>query len=148
MKNKNLIIIFSILGIMILGLYRLKVSSEEPVREIPKPTLIADTVKLDIFSEVDLVNYIHELEIKAPNIVLDQAKLETGNFKSYLFEKSNNLFGFRNFNGYIKYDSWKQSVAAYKNWQAKKYKGGDYYDFLEYINYAEDTLYVYKLKQF
>lgn len=148
MKTKNLIIIFSILGIMILGLYRLKVSSEEPIRELPKPTLIADTVKIDTFSEVNLVNYIHEVEIKAPNIVLAQSKLETGNFKSYLFEKSNNLFGFRNFNGYIKYNSWKQSVVAYKNWQAKKYKGGDYYDFLEDIKYAEDTLYCYKLKQF
>ena len=27
---------------MALGLYRLSVSSEEPVREIPKPTMIAD----------------------------------------------------------------------------------------------------------
>ena len=148
MKTKNLIIIFSILGIMILGLYRLKVSSEEPVREISKPTVTADTVRIDTFSEVDLVNYIHELEIKAPNIVLAQAKLETGNFKSYLFRCSNNLFGFRNFNGYIRYNSWKHSVAAYKNWQDKRYKGGDYYDFLEDINYAEDTLYCYKLKQF
>jgi hypothetical protein len=134
MKIKNLAIIFSIVGIMALGLYRLSVSSEEPVREIPKPTMIADTVKIDSFSENELILEMHDLKILAPNIVLAQAKLETGNFKSYLFQKSNNLFGFRNFNGYIKYESWKHSVAAYKNWQAKKYKG--------------DTLYCYKLKQF
>lgn len=121
---------------------------EQPKMEIHKPTITADTVRIDMFSEANLILYMHELCIKSPNIVLAQAKLETANFTSYLFITSNNLFGFRGWKGYYKYKNWKYSVLAYKNWQDKKYNGGDYYVFLKNINYAEDSLYIHKLKQF
>lgn len=149
MENKFKIMVILVASIFVAGIITLyEVHIGEAQQELPKPTLVADTVRIDTFSENNLILEMHNLEMLAPNIVLAQAKLETGNFKSYLFRCSNNLFGFRNFNGYIKYESWKESVKAYKNWQTRKYKGGDYYDFLEYIKYAEDTLYVYKLKQF
>jgi flagellum-specific peptidoglycan hydrolase FlgJ len=149
MKQKIKIMVILVASIFIAGLISLsQIHKNNEILDLPKPTIIADTVRIDTFSENALIIELHELKMLAPNIVLAQAKLETGNFKSYLFKKSNNLFGFRNFNGYIKYDSWKSSVKAYKDWQTRKYKGGDYYDFLEHINYAEDTLYVYKLKQF
>lgn len=149
MEKKFKITILLVASIFVAGiitLYEVHLNEVQP--ELSKPTIIADTVRIDTFSENNLILEMHDLGILAPNIVLAQAKLETGNFKSYLFECSNNLFGFRNFNGYIKYDSWKSSVKAYKVWQTKKYHGGDYYDFLENIGYAEDTAYVYKLKQF
>lgn len=148
MKNNKLVIILSLaLAYIIFLLFNLKSSSEEPMRVEPK---LKDTVviKQDTFSEANLILALYELEIEEPEIVLNQAKLETGNFKSYLFKKSNNLFGFRNFNGYKVYKNWKCSVIAYKQWQSKKYKGGNYYTFLKNIGYAEDSLYIKKLKQF
>ena len=148
MGSKTIIGIVGLTVVSIFMMFRLIQSSEEPTRVLPKPTLVADTVKIDTFSEANLILYMHELKIKAPNIVLAQAKLETGNFSSYLFEVSNNLFGFRGFRGYYKYENWQSSVVAYKEWQDKKYKGGDYFEFLESIGYATDSLYCYKLKQF
>lgn len=148
MKSKLIIGITGIALVSIFMMFRLIQSSEEPTRTLPKPTLLTDTVKIDTFSEANLILYMHELKIKAPNIVLAQAKLETGNFTSYLFEVSHNLFGFRGFRGYYNYKSWQCSVVAYKEWQDKNYKGGSYYDFLESIGYATDSLYCYKLKQF
>lgn len=148
MKSKLIIGITGIALVSIFMMFRLIQSSEEPTRTLPKPTLLTDTVKIDTFSEANLILYMHELKIKAPNIVLAQAKLETGNFTSYLFEVSHNLFGFRGFMGYYSYKSWQCSVVAYKEWQDKHYKGGDYFEFLESIGYATDSLYCYKLKQF
>lgn len=148
MKSKLIIGITGIALVSIFMMFRLIQSSEEPTRTLPKPTLLTDTVKIDTFSEANLILYMHELKIKAPNIVLAQAKLETGNFTSYLFEVSHNLFGFRGFRGYYNYKIWQCSVVAYKEWQDKNYKGGSYYDFLESIGYATDSLYCYKLKQF
>lgn len=148
MKSKLIIGITGIAIVSVFMMFRLIQSSEEPIRVEPKPTLIADTVKIDTFSEANLILYTHELKIKAPNIVLAQAKLETANFTSYLFEVSHNLFGFRGFRGYHKYKNWQCSVVAYKEWQDKNYKGGDYFEFLESIGYATDSLYCYKLKQF
>ena len=150
MKSKNILILSSIfvltVGISIIGFNNDKTINE--LKTIEKPIIKVDTVKLDTFSEANLIIELFDNQIKEPNIVLAQAKLETGNFKSYLFKKSNNLFGFRDFNGYKAYKTWKHSVLAYKNWQDKKYKGGDYYLFLERIKYAEDTLYCNKLKEF
>ena len=148
MKSKLIIGITGIALVSIFMMFRLIQSSEEPTRTLHKPTLLTDTVKIDTFSEANLILYMHELKIKAPNIVLAQAKLETGNFTSYLFEVSHNLFGFRGFRGYYNYKSWQCSVVAYKEWQDKNYKGGSYYDFLESIGYATDSLYCYKLKKF
>lgn len=149
MENKFKLTILLVASIFVAGIITLyEVHKNEVQPELPKPTVVADTVRIDTFSENNLILELHDLKVLAPNIVLAQAKLETGNFKSYLFKCSNNLFGFRNFNGYIKYKHWKESVKAYKDWQSRKYKGGDYYDFLVNIKYAEDTLYVYKLKQF
>lgn len=148
MKTKVIIACIGIFLVVIIQMFRLIQSSDEPTREIPKPIYIADTVKIDTFSEANLILKLYELNIQEPNIVLNQAKLETGNFKSSLFTVSNNLFGFRNFNGYKKYKDWETSVFAYKQWQLKHYKGGDYYAFLEYIKYAEDTFYCDKLREF
>ena len=85
-------------------------------------------------------------KIQYPYIVLKQAILETGWFKSNVLKTHNNLFGFRTSKGYIKFKTVDESIIYYKNWQAKRYKGGDYYEFLVNIKYAEDTMYIYKLK--
>ncbi len=87
-------------------------------------------------------------------IVLRQAVLETGWFKSHNCKKRRNLFGFRwkpwvsesNKMGYIIFDTWKESVDYYVRWQGRHYEGGDYYAFLEDVGYATSPTYVQKLK--
>ena len=147
MTNK---IIVGIAGIVLVtmcySMKRMVAMNEEPFRL--EHTTPIDSLKTDTFSEANLILLINELKIKEPNIVLAQSKLETGNFSSYLFLKSNNLFGFRGWSSYHKYDDWQSSVKAYKKWQDKNYKGGNYYSFLINVGYAEDSLYIQKLKQF
>src|SRR6187402_1570007 len=47
------------------------------------------------FSKKDLKEYLLQLNIKFPNIVLAQAELESGHFKSVMFKENNNLFGMK-----------------------------------------------------
>lgn len=47
------------------------------------------------FTEEKLIESIKELNMRFPHIVLAQAKLESGNYKSKIFTESNNLFGMR-----------------------------------------------------
>lgn len=84
--------------------------------------------------------------IKYPKIVLAQAKLETGNFKSFVCNYHHNLFGLMKGDEYHKFPHWKESVTFYKNHVQSRYKGGDYYSFLSNIGYAEDDEYIKKLK--
>ena len=123
---------------------------KEPIFTLPKQVPYADTVKIEGFSEVKLMQFMEDVEMKFPNIVIHQAKLETGNFTSPRFIKYNALFGFQTSDtDVIKYKSWKESVIAYKAWQMKRLKTNeDYYKFLVRVRYAADTNYVKKLKQF
>lgn len=84
--------------------------------------------------------------IKHPDIVLAQAKLETGNYTSDILKKNNNLFGLRKGNKYYRFKHWSNSVKAYKTLVQSKYNGGDYYKFLAELPYAEDNNYCNKLK--
>jgi len=123
---------------------------KQPIPEIRKPSIIVDTVRIETFSEANLIRYMEILEIECPNIVLAQAKLESGNFTSNRFKQYNALFGFQTSNtNVLKYKSWKESVINYKNWQMRRLKDGEnYYDFLVRVKYSEDSNYVNKLKQF
>lgn len=87
-------------------------------------------------------------EIQQPDIVVAQAVLETGFFKSDLCLNQNNLFGLFNSKkmDFYAFNHWTESVRAYKNKVQYRYKEGDYYEWLEHIGYAEDSLYVSKLK--
>lgn len=84
--------------------------------------------------------------IKHPEIVMRQAILETGWFKSSACRNNHNLFGFQN--GKMKFKTWQESVAYYKRWQDKYYKNDseDYYKFLIRIKYATGQAYVDYLK--
>ena len=87
-------------------------------------------------------------EIQQPDIVVAQAILETGFFKSDLCLKRHNLFGLFNSRtmDFYSFDHWTESVKAYRDKVQYRYKTGNYYDWLERIGYAEDSLYVSKLK--
>ncbi len=108
------------------------------------------TDTINNLNEDVLLKFINLLDIQYPEIVLNQAKLETGNFTSQRFKKYNALFGFQKSDSeIIKYKSWKESVIDYKCWQMKRLKNNEnYYDFLVRIKYASDSNYINKLKQF
>lgn len=86
-------------------------------------------------------------EIKYSDIVVAQSILETGHYRSENCVKHNNLFGLYNSKTkkFFKFNHWAESVKAYKDMIQYRYVEGDYYQWLEKIGYAEDSLYVKKL---
>ena len=86
--------------------------------------------------------------IKYPKIVLAQALLETGNFRSRLCREGNNLFGLRHSRGYYTFGHWEESVIAYRDWVQYKHRDGEgYYAFLKRIGYASAKDYIYKVRK-
>ena len=108
-----------------------------------KPLLSNRTLPLN---EKNLKKVLKDNKIKHPNIVLAQAKLETGNFTSKVCKSKGNLFGLRKGNQYRCYEHWTESVKAYKKLIQSRYTGGDYLAFLNRIGYAEDPSYIDKLQ--
>jgi len=113
------------------------------------------------FSEQKLIEKINQLNFKYPHIILAQAKLESGNFKSTIFLENNNLFGMKEAKLRVNlakgtnrehayYDSWQESVydyALYYSTYLYKIKTeGEYFEYLRQ-NYAEDLTYVQRLKE-
>ena len=82
--------------------------------------------------------------IQHPRIVLAQAILETGWFRSPLCRNRHNLFGLTNpkTGKYYEFNHWTESVRAYYTKVQYKYKGGYYLLWLRDIGYAEDPRYV------
>lgn len=105
---------------------------------------------LEEVNEEVLYNTLKHYGFPNPAAITAQAVLESGNFKSRLCIRHNNLFGLYNSRkkSYFKFDSWISCVFAYKDFILNKYKEGeDYYGFLSRIGYAEDPNYVEKVKK-
>ena len=87
--------------------------------------------------------------IQYPEIVVAQSILETGYYRSKNCKVNNNLFGLYNSNkkDYYKFNHWTESVEAYYTLVQYRYKEGDYYNWLQTIGYAEDSLYINKVKE-
>lgn len=93
--------------------------------------------------------------IQHPKIVLAQAILETGWFRSPLCRNRHNLFGLTNpkTGKYYEFNHWTESVRAY--YTKVQYRYGqksrintsdvDYLKWLQQIGYAEDIKYVHKI---
>ena len=86
--------------------------------------------------------------IPHPEIVLAQARLETGNFTSRRCKVDHNIFGIKHSGRYAKYRRWQDCVSDYKRRISSRYTSGDYYAFLRRIGYARDPRYISKLKEF
>lgn len=84
-----------------------------------------------------------------PKIVLAQAILETGWFRSSVCRNKHNLFGLTNprTGKYYEFNHWTESVRAYYTKVQYKYKGGNYLLWLDEIGYAEDPQYLWSLIQ-
>lgn len=104
----------------------------ETKRELPELTI------------PNLVEEIRRNGIKHPKIVLAQAILETGWFKSSVCRNKHNLFGLTNprTGDYYEFSHWTESVRAYYTKVQYRYKGGNYLLWLKNIGYAEDPGYI------
>lgn len=102
------------------------------------PELTAESVLAEILK----VGLLH------PRVVLAQAVLETGWFRSSVCRNYNNLFGLTNprTREYYRFDRWQDSVIAYYTKVQYKYKGGNYLRWLRELGYAEDPDYTAKLR--
>ena len=126
---------------------------------IEKELLVVD-LQRDDFTEEKLADLLKKLKIKYPEIVLAQARLETGGYKSRIFRENHTLFGMkeavRRINtaqgtqyNHAYYEHWRESVYDYAFYQCR-YMGQvrsreEYFNLLSQ-SYAEDPVYVTKLK--
>lgn len=106
------------------------------IKPIPKKVLNEKNLRAELIKH----------NIPHVDIVIAQAKLESGNFKSDLVKTHQNIFGLRKKNSYRRYSHWTECVEDYSKRISSRYKGGDYYAFLKRINYTTDDKYIEKLK--
>lgn len=146
-KAIKVVLTFCMIAIILIYMYKNTAqTSSQDVRQAPieKPTFYDKSPQDGLWEA--LLFY----DIKHPEIVYAQALLETGYFKSKGCTRDNNLFGLYNskMKRYHKFNHWAESVVKYKEWIQYKYKPpNDYYEFLRKIHYAEDPMYITKLKQ-
>ena len=113
------------------------------------------------FSETKLIEKIRQLNFRYPHIILAQAKLESGHFKSTIFLENNNMFGMKEAKlranlakgtnrGHAYYETWQESVIDYALYYSSYLRSinteGEYFEYLRQ-NYAEDPTYVQRLKE-
>jgi uncharacterized FlgJ-related protein len=132
------------------------ITIQEETEEITK-IIIKEEVE---FSEENLKSFLLDLNVKFPHIILAQAKLESGNFKSHMFIENNNIFGMKEAkkrpttnkgtqNGHAYYENWKDCVIDYAFYQAAYLNDlkteEQYYQYLA-GSYAEDPGYIAKVR--
>ncbi len=111
------------------------------------PEMASETADQDGLPELTIPNLLAEIKkngIKYPKIVLAQAILETGWFKSSVCRNKHNLFGLTNprTKTYYEFNHWTESVKAYMTKVQYRYSGGNYLLWLKKIGYAEDKGYI------
>lgn len=118
-----------------------------------EPGVIHDTLRVETSIQLNnavVYKMILDANINEPEIVLKQTILETGHYQSRSCLEDNNLFGFTDRRGLMKFNSAKECVLWYKQWQSMWYnpiKYRDYYQFLDSIGYARDGTYTDQLKR-
>ena len=110
--------------------------------------VIKDTVvvPIPVLSKEAVLRELERQNIPHAKIVLAQSLLETGHYKSGLCKTHNNIFGLRKGSKYRRYNNYIECIADYKRLISSRYKGGDYFEFLERIHYAENGSYTKILK--
>ena len=98
-------------------------------------------------TRADVLKELHRQQVPHAQIVLAQARLESGNFKSDFYKRTNNLFGLKKGKKYATYKHWRDSIKDYKERISSRYQGGSYYAFLTRIGYASDKEYLNKVKE-
>lgn len=115
----------------------------------------------DEFTEDKFIDMLKELNINYPYIAFAQSMIETGSWTSKIFIENHNLFGMKEAKqrvttaggtqyNHAYYNHWRESVYDYAFFQCRylhniKTEEG-YFQYLS-ANYAEDSLYVNKVKK-
>ena len=112
-----------------------------------------------LFSKENMIKLIIDLNIAHPDIVIAQAIIESGNFKSNIFKENNNLFGMKmpeyrkttaigTNRGHAVYRNWRESVIDYALWQGKRARYTTTNQYLRRLrSYAADPNYITKIKK-
>ena len=126
-----------------------RVSHEKASDKGTEKTEVSERKELPALTIPNLYQEIIRNGIRHPKIVLAQAILETGWFRSPLCRNRHNLFGLTNpkTGKYYEFNHWTESVRAYYTKVQYKYKGGNYLLWLRDIGYAEDPRYVREVIQ-
>lgn len=156
-KPKNYLLILGIVSILLATSWNSNVSF---INRIIHDT---DTLRVHTkpFSQDALIDLLEDCNMKYPYIVLAQAKLESSNFTSKVFKQNNNMFGMRKARQRITSAMGeKNTYACYRDWMDCVYDYAMYQSSVmcnisneeEYFarlgeRYAEDVLYVVKLKR-
>ena len=121
-----------------------RVSHEKKSDKGTERTEVSKRKELPALTIPNLYQEIIRNGIRHPKIVLAQAILETGWFRSPLCRNRHNLFGLTNpkTGKYYEFNHWTESVRAYYTKVQYKYKGGNYLLWLHKLGYAEDPRYV------
>ena len=121
-----------------------RVSHEKASDKGTEKTEVSERKELPALTIPNLYQEIIRNGIRHPKIVLAQAILETGWFRSPLCRNRHNLFGLTNpkTGKYYEFNHWTESVRAYYTKVQYKYKGGNYLLWLHKIGYAEDPRYI------
>lgn len=145
---------------------------------VQKPAEVVVAVPAKPLTIENVKEEIESLGMVCPEVVLAQAKLESGNLTSRVLRRANNMFGMRypgkrqttasgiyipqldtvvkgtraelrkysHYSSYAAYDTWQDAIKDYKLWQENVFRINDkYLDFLQKY-YAEDTLYLKRVK--
>lgn len=115
--------------------------------------------QFNLFSKENMMRLMYNLKIAHPDIVMAQAIIESGNFKSNIFKENNNLFGMKmpeyrkttaiGINrGHAVYRNWRESVIDYALWQGKRARYQTTSQYLRRLrSYATDPNYITKIKK-
>jgi hypothetical protein len=124
-----------------------------------KNGVVLNNHQFNLFSKENLARLIYTLKIAHPDIVMAQAIIESGNFKSKIFKENNNLFGMKmpeyrkttaiGINrGHAVYRNWRESVIDYALWQGKRARYSTTNQYLRRLrSYAADPNYITKIKK-
>lgn len=136
------------------------ISPRASIRNLTQEEKVILIREYNQFSKHQLIQKIKELNFKYPHIILAQATLESGHFKSPIFLENNNMFGMKEAfqrttlargsnRGHAYYESWQEGLYDYALYYATYLSSikteGEYYEYLKQ-NYAEDPTYVQRLQ--
>lgn len=165
--NRFKIFLYTLIGLIFVSLSSMFYGYSIGLKYVNKNDNISDYEKIilinesDSFSEKKLISMLKELNVSYPHIAYAQSMIETGFWQSKIFFENHNLFGMKEAkfrvtsaggtqHNHAYYDHWRQSVYDYAFYQCRylhNIKSED--EYFQYLseNYAEDTLYVNKVKK-
>ena len=166
-KDKRKIILYTALSISLLTLTSVstfcigRYYQFEEIEDFEKELMIINLKEeKESFTKEKLVEELKRLNVKFPHIVLAQSIVETGYWKSDIFNENHNLFGMKEARirvntangtnrGHAYYEDWKESVYDYAFYQSRYLSElkteEEYFMYLD-RSYAEADNYVISLK--